>query len=147
MGKQLQGYKIHPPTQTAREGKTLIDHHGTAELRDVIAGINRLRIWAIECRKLSEHRKISGSTRHRGDKDLDNLFRDLAGIWVELFDQNFGTSVGKPTGRDKGKARGPLVRFIQSVLKILDITLTDEAARHRIRRLVEAMARSDFFKT
>ncbi len=110
---------------------------GETLLRESVLGVVRLRQWATKVRERADALATRNSRlsppAHAADEALMRLIEGFREIGVEIFGKRPGTSVGKPASPRAGKAGGPMVRFIQACLKPLNIGLTDEAVRERVR--------------
>jgi hypothetical protein len=121
----------------------ILQPSGADLLMDDIKGVYRLRDRA---RALSG--RMSDATppneRHEGDPCLDELFKALMEVWIDIFAGEVRTSVGAPERADEGKAGGPLVRFFRACLEPLlhKEAPTDEAIRIRVRRLRSSLVKS-----
>jgi hypothetical protein len=82
-------------------------------------------------------RQTPRAERHPGNEELNVLFRDLAGIWEEIFERQIKTAVGGSESPNPGEAGGPMIRFFSACLKpiLKDKTPTKNAIRGRILRL------------
>lgn len=116
---------------------------GEGLLRDSVHGVYRLHRWArsvqARCRTA---RQTPRAKRYAGNEELDHLFGDLAGIWIDVFHGSIATSVGNPESANAGQAGGPMIRFFIACLKpiLKGKTPSNDAIRARIRRLFPAGA-------
>jgi hypothetical protein len=138
---------------------------GARLLGDSVRGVYRLHRWAGTYKRGSEQpdtrpaqsdlratkignvyweeaglrtaRQTPRAKRHAGNKDLDALFGELAGIWIGIFKRRIATSVSGPESANPGEAGGPMVRFFSACLKpiLKDKTPNNEAVRLQVRRL------------
>ncbi|NQU72037.1 MAG: hypothetical protein HQ514_15900 [Rhodospirillales bacterium] len=132
MPKQLRlgGLQVY----AAREAESLDDATGEEVLREHIQAIYRLRDWAIELEARNRGRPPRNrEERHTGDKAFNDLFSNLAEIWVEIFEKGLGTAVDPITG----KAGGKFVQFYRASLAPImgEDTPFEDAIRDRIRNL------------
>lgn len=122
----------------------ILQPNGADLLADAIRGVYRLRDWS-RARSSRMPDATPRSERHEGDPCLDELFQQLAMIWVNALDGELRTSVGAPERADEGQAKGPLVRFFGACLEPLlhEEAPTDEAIRNRVRRLRSLLVKSN----
>ena len=111
------------------------------QLLDAIEGVKLLRDWSAKAGSNAAVRVGSEGNPHKGAEPLLHLVGELARIWVEIFEQSIGTSIGKPGSDLAGKAYGPMIRYIQACLAPLNETHSDGAIRERIRS-VRGMVKS-----
>lgn len=147
-------WRVPLQAQAALEAKQLgglPKWSGVGLLGDSAHGVYRLHKWARNVQALAKaeaRRKKAGQTpragRHVGDEELNDLFRDLAGIWTDIFGRQIKTAVGGPLSANPGEAGGPMIRFFSACLKpiLKDKTPNNEAIRYRIRLLFPRPDRS-----
>lgn len=110
---------------------------GKGLLDESIKGVARLHRWAAAARKRAEALiPRDGPGGHTGDKALNTLFGDLAGIWLDIFERTPATALNAT-----GQPGGPFLRFLRASLDPLPVTMTDEAIRDRARRLFQGKPR------
>lgn len=127
----LQGWAVAEAKQLGKSGADL--------LGEAVYGVYRLHGWARNEAQASRRavRQTPQAKRHAGNEELDNLFKELASIWTDVFERPIATTVGGPQSVNAGKAGGPMLRFLSACLKpiLKDTTPNYEAIRGRIRRL------------
>ena len=116
-----------------------MDPNAPAVLRDTIHGLQDLVQWLAEAKAVAKQRVRPHGKRHTGDPALQDLVGDLAGMWIEIFDQDIKTTVGAEGSDRQGQAGGPMIRFVQACIEPLGIQLSDEAIRGRIRLFQRAL--------
>ena len=121
------------------------EHTGEGLLAEAVRGVYRLRGWAhnADPRKREEtpENQEGISTprkeRHVADAALNELIGSLCRIWADIFDREIRTSVGGPMSANKGRASGPMLRFLKACLEPLplDSVPSKEAIRGIVRRI------------
>ena len=106
------------------------------QLLDAIEGVKLLRDWSAKAGSDAAVRVGSEGNPHKGAEPLLHLVGELARIWVEIFEQSIGTSVGGPGTELEGKATGPMVHYIQACLAPLGESHSNDAVRERIRKII-----------
>lgn len=79
---------------------------------------------------------------HHGDEALNGWIENMLAIYGELSEREIGTSVGAQDRRDEGIAGGPLIRFLKAAAQPLEIELSSDAWRARVR-LITSDPQSD----
>jgi len=73
---------------------------------------------------------------HRGDAAVNNWTAAMISIYERVAGKEPGTSVGAPGSARRGKAAGPLIRFLEAAGKPLGIQHSPDSWRGRIRDLL-----------
>ena len=140
-GERIDGYDDMPPTQWPMKGGNYVDYWGRAKLRQAVEDVALLRLWARNAKaRAAAQVQTNGqrrTTRHSGDKALNDWFGNLAGIWLDVYERLPATSVGATGRANEGIGGGPFVRFIKAALQPVlgKSTPDDEAIRSRAKRL------------
>ena len=106
----------------------------TVEFRD------RAKAAATEVVKV---KKLITPAGHRGDAAINKWIAAMLGPYREITGKHPGTSVGGFFSADKGKAIGPLIRFLKAAGEPLDIELSSESWRERIRQILDPDSLAD----
>jgi hypothetical protein len=120
----------------------ILQPNGADLLVDAIRGVYRLRDWS-RARGTRTAEAIPHHKRYEADLALDELFKEIALIWTNIFKRELRFSVGAPERPSKGKATGPVVRFFRACLEPLlhEQAPTNDAIRARIRRLLPSLVK------
>jgi hypothetical protein len=112
------------------------------DVHQEIVGLHKLHRRARAARRRKQLKpKIPRSERNPGEWPLDELIADLIAIYEDIFEREPGTSVGSPNTERKGKAGGPLPRFIRAALSpILPKVPTQGAIRERVQKVLQKSA-------
>jgi hypothetical protein len=79
---------------------------------------------------------------HQGD-DADNKWiADMMPVYKQITRKEPGTSVGDPASPRRGKATGPLIRFLEAAGKPLGLQSSPESWRDRVRDILKNGRRS-----
>jgi hypothetical protein len=85
--------------------------------------------------------KLIGTEGHVGDAAVNNWIACMLLIYEEITGKQPGTSVGAPTRRNEGRASGPLIAFLAAAGRPLEIEMSPDAWRKRVRDLRGAQSR------
>ncbi len=135
--KVIQGRAVRP------RGVTRADRMD--RLRDSVEGVKSLHEWAVAA--IEDVSRLVNVEKDKSDRAVIDLIQNLGRIWEDIFEQPIRTSVGNPTTKKAGQAIGPMVRYIQTCLVPINVNLTDEAVRDRIRTLFQGKGKSGQKKT
>jgi hypothetical protein len=72
-----------------------------------------------------------------GDDAVNDWIAAMLGIYRTLTGKEPATSVVAPTRPNKGKAAGPLIRFLQAAGQPLNIDFSEDAWRSRVRTILK----------
>jgi hypothetical protein len=72
-----------------------------------------------------------------GDDAVNDWIAAMLGIYRTITGKEPATSVGAPGRPNKGKAAGPLIRFLQAAGKPLNIEFSEDAWRSRVRTILK----------
>jgi hypothetical protein len=72
-----------------------------------------------------------------GDDAVNGWIAAMLGIYRTITGKEPATSVGAPGRPNKGKAAGPLIRFLQAAGKPLKIEFSEDAWRSRVRTILK----------
>ncbi len=72
-----------------------------------------------------------------GDDAVNDWIAAMLGIYRTLTGKESATSVVAPTRADRGKAAGPLIRFLQAAGQPVSIEFSEDAWRSRVRTIVK----------
>ena len=132
-GQKIGSYPDLIPFEWDIEGETYVDYLGSEKLRTIVAGVRQLKAWAKDesrrARLTVKQKKARSRTRHSGDEAMQELIGDLIRLWIGNFMKPLGTSVGKPGTANRGKASGPLIRFVKAYLDALKLGIPKQAFR------------------
>ena len=84
--------------------------------------------------KVAKPITISGNP---GDDAVNDWIASMLGIYLTITGKEPATSVGAPGRPNKGKAAGPLIRFLQAAGEPLKIEFSDDAWRSRVRTILK----------
>jgi len=125
-------YGTMPSISIMRARESLNHKSGEALLGEDIAAIQRIYHWAKRARETHESAdEVVPLPRNMGDTALDTFFGALAEIYQKVFDR-----------RPAITERGPYHRFIDACLSPLNIYLSEDAVRGKIRKSLRG-ARSE----
>ena len=79
---------------------------------------------------------------HQGDVAENNWIAAMMSLYRQITGKEPRTSVGGPLGNDEGKARGPLIRFLEAAGKPIGIKYSTDGWRSRIRIVQKGTRRS-----
>jgi len=119
------------------DGKPAVaEHTATRVLND----LSLLRDWFDHAITISQEDQKTAENlpAHQGGVALDRLVESLLEIWRDVLDRTIGTSVGCETSHQRGKAGGPLIRFLSVAVPIAtqgNKTPTNEALRSQVERI------------
>ncbi len=138
-GKRIGGFNNYPPQVWEMIGETYPYYFGPEQLRDTIEGIKLIREWSKEAKlkaaELVSQNKKEKRKRNKGNEALSELIGELSIIWSEQLKQPIRTSVGNPETKFAGQATGPMIRFVQACLAPIEIYISNESVRDRIKVL------------
>jgi hypothetical protein len=77
--------------------------------------------------------KLIGPKGHRGEAVLNDWIAEMMSIYKQITGKDPGISVGAPGRRRRGKAAGPLIRFLEAAGKQIGIQLSPESFAGRIK--------------
>ena len=75
---------------------------------------------------------------HRGDAAVNDWIAAMMSIYKSVTGKDPGTSVNPPGRPDRGKAAGPLTRFLDAASKPLDIVFSPDSWRRRVCTILNA---------
>jgi hypothetical protein len=106
----------------------------------VLNDLSLLRDWFDHAITISQEDQKTAEAvpAHQGDVALDRLVESLLKIWRDVLDRTIATSVGSENSPQRGKAGGPLIRFLRVAVSIATegkATPTNEALRSRVERV------------
>ena len=105
-------------------------------LTRTVESIFLLGEWAAaEAERAHRRTTPSREDRKKGDTARDELYRQLVGIWVHVFDKK--TRIGVNEGSGAEDMGNPMVRFIAACLRPIGIKNSHSAIRARLRSLRE----------
>lgn len=138
-GKRMGGFNNYPPQVWEMIDETYPYYFGPEQLRDSIEGIKFIRDWSKEAKlkaaELVSQNKKEQRKRNRGNEPLSELIGELSIIWSEQLKQPIRTSVGNPGSKISGQATGPMIRFVQACLAPIEIYISNESVRDRVKVL------------
>jgi hypothetical protein len=85
--------------------------------------------------KAVENLTSDGSTGRDADTVINEWIYEICALYRLINARPFGTSTGGAGTKNEGVASGPVVRFVLACAKPVDIQLSEDAIRARIRRL------------
>ena len=94
----------------------------------------RAKKSAIEAVKVG---KLTVRERNSGDDAINDWTAAMMDLYRMITGKEPATSVGAPERPNKGIAGGPLIRFLQAAGKPLQIELSEDAWRSRVRTILE----------
>ena len=94
----------------------------------------RAKKAAIEAVKVG---KLTVRERNSGDDAINDWTAATMDLYRMITGKEPATSVGAPERPNKGIAGGPLIRFLQAAGKPLQIELSEDAWRSRVRTILE----------
>jgi len=77
--------------------------------------------------------KLTVLKGHRGEAAVNDWIAAMISIYKEITGKDPGISVGAPGKPGRGKAAGPLIRFLQAAGKPIGIQLSPESFAGRIK--------------
>jgi hypothetical protein len=87
--------------------------------------------------EVAEVGKLTVQEGNPGDDAVNGWIAAMLGIYRTITGKEPATSVGAPGRPNKGKAAGPLIRFLQAAGKPLKIEFSEDAWRSRVRTILK----------
>ena len=87
--------------------------------------------------EVAEIGKLTVQEGNPGDDAVNDWIAAMLGIYRTITGEEPATSVGAPGRPNKGKAAGPLIRFLQAAGKPLNIEFSEDAWRSRVRTILK----------
>jgi hypothetical protein len=87
--------------------------------------------------EVAEVGKLTVQEGNPGDDTVNDWIAAMLGIYRTITGKEPATSVGAPGRPNKGKAAGPLIRFLQAAGKPLNIEFSEDAWRSRVRTILK----------
>ena len=87
--------------------------------------------------EVAEVGKLTVQEGNPGDDAVNGWIAAMLGIYRTITGKEPATSVGAPGRPNKGKAAGPLIRFLQAAGKPLNIEFSEDAWRSRVRTILK----------
>ena len=87
--------------------------------------------------EVAEIGKLTVQEGNPGDDAVNGWIAAMLGIYRTITGKEPATSVGAPGRPNKGKAAGPLIRFLQAAGKPLNIEFSEDAWRSRVRTILK----------
>jgi hypothetical protein len=81
--------------------------------------------------------KLTVREGNPGDDAVNDWIAAMLGLYRTLTGKEPATSVGAPLRLNEGKAAGPLIRFLQAAGQPLNIELSEDAWRSRVRTIMK----------
>jgi hypothetical protein len=81
--------------------------------------------------------KLTVREGNPGDDAVNDWIAAMLGLYRTLTGKEPATSVGAPLRLNKGKAAGPLIRFLQAAGQPLNIEFSEDAWRSRVRTIMK----------
>jgi hypothetical protein len=94
----------------------------------------RAKKAAIEVVKVG---KLTVRERNSGDDAINDWTAAMIGLYRTITAKEPATSVGGPEGPNKGRAGGPLIRFLEAAGEPLEIEFSEDAWRSRVRTILK----------
>lgn len=116
---------------TARMGRLI-------ELMEIVDSVSRLSETAEAAEQDKRaHGNLVVPRGHGGDWAVNEWIAATLGFYEAITGRRPGTSVGAPGRKNVGKAEGPLIRFLDAAAAPLDIKISSNAWRQRIRSILQ----------
>jgi hypothetical protein len=93
--------------------------------------------------EVAEVGKLTVQEGNPGDDAVNDWTAAMLGIYRTITGKEPATSVGAPGRPNKGKAAGPLIRFLQAAGKPLNIEFSEDAWRSRLRTILKGASRQN----
>jgi hypothetical protein len=93
--------------------------------------------------EVAEIGKLTVQEGNPGDDAVNDWIAAMLGIYRTITGKEPATSVGAPGRPNKGKAAGPLIRFLQAAGKPLNIEFSEDAWRSRVRTILKGASRQN----
>jgi hypothetical protein len=93
--------------------------------------------------EVAEVGKLTVQEGNPGDDAVNDWIAAMLGIYRTITGKEPATSVGAPGRPNKGKAAGPLIRFLQAAGKPLNIEFSEDAWRSRVRTILKGASRQN----
>jgi hypothetical protein len=93
--------------------------------------------------EVAEVGKLTVQEGNPGDDAVNDWTAAMLGIYRTITGKELATSVGAPGRPNKGKAAGPLIRFLQAAGKPLNIEFSEDAWRSRVRTILKGASRQN----
>ena len=87
-----------------------------------------------------EFGKLTVQEGRIGDDAVNAWVADMMGLYRTITGKEPATSVGAPARRNKGKAGGPLIRFLAAAGQPLGLSYSEDAWRSRVRTVLKGPA-------
>jgi hypothetical protein len=87
--------------------------------------------------EIAEVGKLTVQKGNTGDDAVNDWIATMLGIYRKITGKEPATSVAAPGRPNKGKAAGPLIRFLQAAGKPLEIEFSEDAWRSRVRTILK----------
>jgi hypothetical protein len=93
--------------------------------------------------EVAEVGKLTVQEGNPGDDAVNDWIAAMLGIYRTLTGKEPATSVGAPGRPNKGKAAGPLIRFLRAAGKPLNIEFSEDAWRSRVRTILKGASKQN----
>jgi hypothetical protein len=108
------------------------------EILEAIKAANELGRWAEQsAEEVVKFGQLTVPKGHCGDTALNEWIAAMLSAYKQITGKDPATSVGAPERDNEGVPGGPLLRFLEAAGKPLNIELTPDAWRSRIRGLLD----------
>jgi hypothetical protein len=87
--------------------------------------------------EVAEVGKLTVQEGNPGDDAVNDWIAAMLDIYRAITGKEPATSVGAPLRSNEGKAAGPLIRFLQAAGRPLNIELSEDAWRSRVRTILK----------
>ena len=110
-------------------------------LVEIVEGIAAATEFARDAREaaieVAEVGKLTVREGNPGEDAVNDWIATMLGIYRTITGKEPATSVGAPDRPNEGIAAGPLIRFLQAAGKPLNIELSEDAWRSRVRAILK----------